>query len=297
VEALLVKRLAPAPEYFRVPIDECYKLVGGHPHPLAWPLRRDRSLHHIGGSSSLRSGNAAGRSTGGRMPDLNFQVESAESVPIRGDTVARPEAPHQRCRGPVRRLKPKFHTVACDAKSGSRPPAASTHRLRQEAAQGTCSASRAAGDRRSRAFSGRTSAPSCRASPAARSSICSSHAASTSTWQRRNISMPWRGRSPPDLALQRHHLPRSRRRLPSSGAGPLGKGGRVSATCQRLEGDDEPILSQTARGSACARTYFDQLQEFKVRNSLPTWEQALERLLSREFGEGKTKKSLVRDAP
>jgi hypothetical protein len=28
VEALLAKRLAPAPEYFRVPIDECYKLVG-----------------------------------------------------------------------------------------------------------------------------------------------------------------------------------------------------------------------------------------------------------------------------
>ena len=28
VEALLVKRLAPSPEYFRVPIDKCYELVG-----------------------------------------------------------------------------------------------------------------------------------------------------------------------------------------------------------------------------------------------------------------------------
>jgi len=60
------------------------------------------------------------------------------------------------------------------------------------------------------------------------------------------------------------------------------------------------MMSQYYPNSAwlCLRKdVFDQLQEFKVRNSLPTWEQALERLLSREFGEGKTKKSLVRDAP
>jgi hypothetical protein len=43
---------------------------------------------------------------------------------------------------------------------------------------------------------------------------------------------------------------------------------------------------------------FDQLQEFKTRNSLPTWEQALERLLSRKQAEAgvTTQKSLVRSS-
>ncbi len=44
VEALLANRVGPARDYYRVPIDECYKLVGLLREPLAGALRRNGSL-------------------------------------------------------------------------------------------------------------------------------------------------------------------------------------------------------------------------------------------------------------
>lgn len=64
VEALLVKRLAPQPEYYRVPIDECYKLVGVIRTHWRGLSGGTEVWHHIGdffGSLKQRGGSAGGR--------------------------------------------------------------------------------------------------------------------------------------------------------------------------------------------------------------------------------------------
>ena len=75
VEALLVNRLDRAAEYYLAPIDECYQLVGLIRVELARPLRRRGNVGEIGGFfAELKAGCP--------MPDLDFRVESAESVPF-----------------------------------------------------------------------------------------------------------------------------------------------------------------------------------------------------------------------
>ncbi len=64
VEALLVNRVGAARDISRVPIDECYKLVGIDPNSLARPFRR---LRWSGAKSPvLREPAAIGQS----MPDV-----------------------------------------------------------------------------------------------------------------------------------------------------------------------------------------------------------------------------------
>ena len=83
VEAFLVNRVGPSPEYFLVPIDECFRLVG---------LIR---MHWKGLSGARKCGNRSSAflldcvrvperqriSARVCVPDLQFQIEGAESVP------------------------------------------------------------------------------------------------------------------------------------------------------------------------------------------------------------------------
>ena len=157
-----MNRVGEAREYYRVGIDECYRLVGLIRIALAGALGRGGGL----GRDRPASSTAASTRSGVRMPDLNFQVEGAEPQRFAAAPLAALQA--ARLRGRRRRRR-------ADADPLRRPPLPGPDRAgrtvatrpRRRSGSSTSSARRSAGGRRSGRCSGRTSAPSSRRSTGA----------------------------------------------------------------------------------------------------------------------------------
>ena len=176
------------------------------------------------------------------MPDLNFEVEGAEPLAVRGGAAAGLQAPdHRRGR---RRGRCRSRPSPCAARSGSSRPGGAMPRREQERLS-TCSASRALGpDAPEPALDAREPR---RPAVHGRDGGRPAGAVHLRLQPRRHQVFPcpggWR---PPALPpLQRDDLLRRRRRRAAAGQPDLlGEGGGLPAAGAGLAGDDGPLLSQ-----------------------------------------------------
>ena len=106
-------------------------------------------------------------------------------------------------------------------------------------------------------------------------------APSTSTWRRPSISTALDDRrGPAHVPVQRQRLLRGLRRGAAGGPDLVGEGGDLptaGGTWQELMDAYYP----NRPGSHLRRDVFDRLYRYKVGHGIPTWEQALERILPR----------------